>query len=104
MVMGVVERRGEIGLRRAIGATRAHIRRQFLTEALTLAFLGGASGILLGVGVTYAYSTLQGWRVIVPLAALLGGIGASLAIGAVAGLYPAIRAARVSPTEALRSA
>ena len=104
MVMGVVERRGEIGLRRAIGATRAHIRRQFLTEALTLAFLGGASGILLGVGVTYAYSTLQGWRVIVPLAALLSGIAASLAIGAVAGLYPAIRAARVSPTEALRSA
>ena len=104
MVMGVVERRGEIGLRRAIGATRAHIRRQFLTEALTLAFLGGASGILLGVAVTYAYSALQGWRVIVPLAALLGGIAASVAIGAIAGLYPAIRAARVSPTEALRSA
>lgn len=104
MVMGVVERRGEIGLRRAIGATRAHIRRQFLTEALTLAFLGGASGILLGVAVTYAYSAVQGWRVIVPLAALLGGIAASLAIGAIAGLYPAIRAARVSPTEALRSA
>ena len=104
MVMGVVERRGEIGLRRAIGATRAHIRRQFLTEALTLAFLGGASGILLGVAVTYTYSAFQGWRVIVPLAALLGGIAASLAIGAVAGLYPAIRAARVSPTEALRSA
>lgn len=104
MVMGVVERRGEIGLRRAIGATRAHIRRQFLTEALTLALLGGASGVLLGVAVTYGYSTVQGWRVIVPLAALLGGIAASLAIGAVAGLYPAIRAARVSPTEALRSA
>ncbi len=104
MVMGVVERRGEIGLRRAIGATRAHIRRQFLTEALTLAFLGGAAGIFLGVAVTYAYSAVQGWRVIVPLAALLGGIAASLAIGAIAGLYPAIRAARVSPTEALRSA
>ncbi|MYB87266.1 MAG: ABC transporter permease [Acidimicrobiaceae bacterium] len=104
MVMGVVERRGEIGLRRAIGATRAHIRRQFLTEALTLAFLGGAAGIFLGVAVTYAYSAVQGWRVIVPLTALLGGIVASLAIGAIAGLYPAIRAARVSPTEALRSA
>ena len=73
-------------------------------EALTLAFSGGASGLLLGVAVTYGYATLQGWRVIVPLAALLGGIAASLAIGAVAGLYPAIRAARVSPTEALRSA
>lgn len=104
MVMGVVERRGEIGLRRAIGATRAHIRRQFLIEALTLAFLGGVSGTLLGVGVTYAYSAVQGWRVIVPLIALLGGIAAALTIGAVAGLYPAIRASRVPPTEALRSA
>ena len=104
MVIGVVERRGEIGLRRAIGATRAHIRRQFLTEALTLAFLGGAYGVLLGVAVTYGYSAVQGWRVIIPPVALAGGFAASLAIGAVAGLYPAIRAARVSPTEALRSA
>ncbi len=104
MVIGVVERRGEIGLRRAIGATRAHIRRQFLTEALTLALLGGASGVVLGVAVTYGYSIVQGWRVIIPLAALVGGFAAALVIGAVAGLYPAIRAARVSPTEALRSA
>ena len=104
MVIGVVERRGEIGLRRAIGATRAHIRRQFLTEALTLAFLGGACGVLLGVAVTYGYSFVQGWRVIIPSVALAGGFAAALAIGAVAGLYPAIRAARVSPTEALRSA
>ena len=104
MVIGVVERRSEIGLRRAIGATRAHIRRQFLTEALTLALLGGASGVLLGVAVTYGYSIIQGWRVIVPPAALAGGFGAALVIGAVAGLYPAVRAARVSPTEALRSA
>jgi len=104
MVIGVVERRGEIGLRRAIGATRAHIRRQFLTEALTLAFLGGACGVLLGVAVTYGYSVVQGWRVIIPSVALAGGFAAALAIGAVAGLYPAIRAARVSPTEALRSA
>ena len=103
MVIGVVERRGEIGLRRAIGATRAHIRRQFLTESLTLAFAGGVSGVLLGVTVTYAYSTLQGWRVIIPATALIGGIAAALVIGSAAGLYPAIRAARVSPTEALRS-
>ena len=104
MVIGVVERRGEIGLRRAIGATRAHIRRQFLTEALTLASLGGISGVLLGVAVTYAYATAQGWRVIVPTTALVGGLAAAVVIGAVAGLYPAIRAARVAPTEALRSA
>ena len=104
MVIGVIERRGEIGLRRAIGATRAHIRRQFLTEALTLASLGGTAGVLTGVAVTYAYSALQDWRAIIPPAAIVGGFAAALAIGAVAGLYPAIRAARVSPTEALRSA
>ena len=103
MVIGVIERRSEIGLRRAIGATRAHIRRQFLTEALTLASLGGTVGVLMGVAVTYVYATSQGWRVIVPPVALGGGIGAAVLIGAVAGLYPAIRAARVSPTEALRS-
>ena len=104
MVIGVIERRGEIGLRRAIGATRAHIRRQFLTEALTLASLGGTAGVLIGVAVTYAYSAVQDWRAIIPPAAVVGGFAAALAIGAVAGLYPAIRAARVSPTEALRSA
>lgn len=104
MVIGVIERRGEIGLRRAIGATRAHIRRQFFTEALTLASLGGTAGVLLGVAVTYGFSALQGWRVIIPPLALIGGIIAAVVIGVVAGLYPAIRAARVSPTEALRSA
>ena len=103
MVIGVMERRGEIGLRRAIGATRAHIRRQFLTEALTLAATGGIAGTLLGVAATYSYSTVQGWRVIIPPVAIGGGIAAAVVIGAVAGLYPAIRAARMSPTEALRS-
>ena len=104
MVIGVIERRGEIGLRRAIGATRAHIRRQFFTEALTLATLGGTAGVLLGVAVTYGYSLAQGWRVIIPPVALIGGFAAAVAIGVIAGLYPAIRAARVAPTEALRSA
>lgn len=104
MVIGVIERRSEIGLRRAIGATRAHIRRQFLIEALTLASLGGTAGVLLGVAVTYVYATAQAWRVIIPPVALVGGLSAAVAIGVVAGLYPAIRAARVSPTEALRSA
>ncbi len=103
MVIGVMERRGEIGLRRAIGATRAHIRRQFLTEALTLATAGGIAGTLLGVAATYSYSAVQGWRVIIPPVAIGGGIAAAVVIGAVAGIYPAIRAARMSPTEALRS-
>ena len=103
MVIGVIERRSEIGLRRAIGATRAHIRRQFLIEALTLASLGGMAGVLLGVAVTYVYATTQGWRVIIPPVALVGGVASAVAIGAIAGLYPAMRAARVSPTEALRS-
>ena len=103
MVIGVMERRGEIGLRRAIGATRAHIRRQFLTEALTLAAAGGIAGTLGGVAATYSYSAVQGWRVIIPPVAIGGGIAAALVIGAVAGIYPAIRAARMSPTEALRS-
>ena len=104
MVIGVVERRSEIGLRRAIGATRAHIRSQFLAESLTLAALGGTAGVLLGVAVTYGYSLVQGWRVIIPPSSVLGGLAAAVLIGAVAGLYPALRAARVSPTEALRSA
>ncbi|TFH13261.1 MAG: ABC transporter permease, partial [Acidimicrobiales bacterium] len=100
MVIAVIERRGEIGLRRALGATQAHIRRQFLTEAIILSALGGAAGVALGIGATYAYATAQGWRVIVPTEAAVGGFVAALAIGAVAGLYPAMRAARLAPTEA----
>ena len=103
MVIGVIERRGEIGLRRAVGATRAHIRRQFLAEALALAAVGGAVGVLTGVTVTYSYAATQQWRVIIPPSAIIGGVTAALVIGAVAGLYPAVRAARLSPTEALRS-
>lgn len=103
MVIGVMERRGEIGLRRAIGATQAHIRRQFLTEALTLAAVGGIAGTLLGVAATYSYSAVQGWSVIIPPVAIVGGIAAAVVIGAAAGIYPAIRAARMLPTEALRS-
>ena len=103
MVIAVIERRGEIGLRRALGATRAHIRRQFLTEAVILSALGGAVGVALGIGATYLYSSLQGWRVIIPSAAAAGGFLAALFIGAAAGLYPAMRAARLAPTEALRA-
>ena len=102
MVIGVLERRGEIGLRRSIGATRSHIITQFLTEALVLSVAGGVAGVLIGVGVTAGYSATQGWRVIIPDLALWGGLGAAIAIGALAGIYPALRAARLSPTEALR--
>lgn len=103
MVIAVIERRGEIGLRRALGATKAHVRRQFLTEALVLAGLGGIAGIALGAAVTALYATSQGWQIVLPVTAAVGGFGASLLIGGIAGLYPAMRAANLSPTEALRA-
>ncbi|MEM9563426.1 MAG: ABC transporter permease [Actinomycetota bacterium] len=103
MVIAVIERRNEIGLRRALGATRPHIRRQFLTEALLLSAIGGAAGVVIGVAVTALYAGSQGWRIVVPPLAMVGGFGAAIAIGAVAGLYPAMRAAGLAPTEALRS-
>ena len=100
MVIAVIERRSEIGLRRAIGATKGHIRRQFLTEALILAALGGIAGVVIGVGVTAGYASTQGWGIIIPPEAVIGGFVAALAIGAIAGLYPAMRAANLPPTEA----
>ncbi len=103
MVISVLERRTEIGLRRALGATKRHVALQFLGEALLLATIGGIGGVLLGVGVTSAYAALEGWSTMIPPLAIGGGVAAALLIGAVAGLYPAIRAARMSPTEALRS-
>jgi putative ABC transport system permease protein len=104
MVISVLERRGEIGLRRALGATRRHVAVQFLGEALILATIGGIAGVALGAGVTAAYSATRGWATLVPSIAIWGGLGGSLLIGAIAGLYPARRAARMAPTEALRSA
>jgi putative ABC transport system permease protein len=104
MVISVLERRAEIGLRRSLGATREHIRIQFLTESLLLSVLGGGAGILLGSGVTAVYATSQDWPTVVPAEVMAGGITVTLVIGAVAGLYPAIRAARVAPTEALAAA
>jgi putative ABC transport system permease protein len=103
MIIAVIERRGEIGLRRALGATTAHIRRQFVTESVMLAALGGVAGIAIGTSVTWLYATAQGWRPIIPPEAVIGGLVAALVIGVVAGLYPAMRAARLAPTEALRS-
>jgi len=101
MVISVLERRAEIGLRRALGATRGQIRLQFLVESLLLAALGGAGGVLLGIAVTTGYASYQRWPSLVPAWASLGGIGATLVIGTAAGLYPAWRAARLAPTEAL---
>ena len=101
MVISVLERRAEIGLRRSLGATRKHIGIQFLSESLLLSVLGGGAGILLGSGVTAVYATLQKWPTVLPFWVIAGGIAATLMIGAMAGLYPAIFAARVSPTEAL---
>jgi len=101
MVISVLERRAEIGLRRSLGATREHIRTQFLTESLLLSVLGGGAGIVLGSAVTAIYATLQGWPTVVPAWVAAGGITATMIIGGVAGLYPAIRAANVAPTEAL---
>jgi putative ABC transport system permease protein len=104
MLMAVLERRSEIGLRRALGATRGHIVGQFLTEALLLAGTGGAIGVVLGSIVTIVYADSQGWLVALPWVGIAGGIGLAIVIGAVSGLYPAIRAARTQPTEALRTA
>jgi putative ABC transport system permease protein len=101
MVISVLERRAEIGLRRSQGATRGHIRSQFLGEALLLSIIGGGVGVLLGLGVTAVYAMLQDWPTAVPVWVMAGALIITLVIGGAAGLYPAIRAARVSPTEAL---
>jgi putative ABC transport system permease protein len=101
MVISVLERCSEIGLRRALGATKGHIRTQFLAEAILLALIGGAAGVGSGAAATAIYARHKGWATIVPPQAWAGGIAAALLIGALAGLLPAIRAARLSPTQAL---
>jgi putative ABC transport system permease protein len=103
MVISVLERRGEIGLRRALGATRRHISAQFLTESALLALLGGIAGLAFGAIATWVYAVTKNEPFVVPTWALIAAPAAGFVIGAVAGLYPAAKAARLSPTEALRT-
>jgi putative ABC transport system permease protein len=103
MVISVLERRPEVGLRRALGATRGHIRIQFLAEAITLSLTGGVAGIIAGAVATAIYAHGKGWATVIPADAWAGGLAAALLIGALAGLLPALKAARLSPTRALWS-
>jgi putative ABC transport system permease protein len=103
MVISVLERRSEIGLRRALGATRGQIRAQFLAEAILLSLAGSVIGVIAGAAATAIYAHAKGWAIVIPPDAWAGGLAAAIVIGALAGLLPAIRAARLSPTQALWS-
>ena len=104
MIISVLERRSEIGLRRALGATKSQIRTQFLAESILLAVIGGIVGVLAGAMATAVYASTKNWAVIIPAKAWAGGIASAILIGAIAGLMPAVRASRMPPTVALRTA
>jgi putative ABC transport system permease protein len=104
MIISVLERRSEIGLRRALGATKSQIRTQFLSESILLAVIGGVIGVLAGAAATAVYASSKSWAVVIPIEAWSGGIAAAILIGAFAGLMPAVRASRMPPTVALRTA
>lgn len=101
MYISVLERRREIGLRRALGASRGHIRGQFLTESVVLSLLGAFAGAVIGALSTAGYALTQNWPVVIPFNTILLGIAASLALGVLAGVYPSVSASRLTPTEAL---
>jgi putative ABC transport system permease protein len=103
MIISVLERRSEIGLRRALGATKAQIRTQFLAESILLALIGGIVGVLAGAAATAVYASTKNWAVVIPAEAWTGGIASAILIGAFAGLLPAVRASRMPPTVALRT-
>jgi putative ABC transport system permease protein len=103
MIISVLERRSEIGLRRALGATKSQIRTQFLTESILLAVIGGVVGVLAGAAATAVYASSKSWAIVIPVEAWSGGIASAILIGAFAGLMPAVRASRMPPTVALRT-
>ncbi len=104
MVISVLERRQEIGLRRALGASRGQIRTQFLVESTVLSGLGGLGGLVLGIAITTGYAAFRNWPTALPAGVLAGGVAASIVVGAVVGIYPASRAGRLTPVEALSTA
>jgi putative ABC transport system permease protein len=103
MIISVLERRSEIGLRRALGATKSQIRSQFLAESILLAVIGGVVGVLAGIAATAVYASSKHWAIVIPAEAWSGGIASAILIGALAGLMPAVRASRMPPTVALRA-
>jgi putative ABC transport system permease protein len=103
MIVSVLERRSEIGLRRALGATKGQIRSQFLAESILLAVIGGVIGVLVGAAATAVYASSKSWEIVIPVQAWSGGIASAVLIGALAGLLPAVRASRMPPTVALRT-